>query len=231
MSGHRFDAVLIDFYGTISAGDRRVVESTCRRLVQHFALPMSASELSVRWGEVFFATVDASNHDAFRTLHECELRSLRETLEPLVGAFDPTPFVAGIEAYWADPPIHEEVPAFLASLDLPVCCVSNADTAPLGAALRRHGIRFDATITSEAARCYKPDPGIFHRALGALGVTADRAIHIGDSLHSDVQGAKRAGIATAWIRRNDRIHDIGVARPDYELSCLTDVGLLLNHRA
>ncbi len=231
MARRTFDALLIDFYGTISAGDRRVVESTCRRLVDSFSLPMTSQQLAVRWGKVFFATIDASNHDSFRTLHECEIVSLQETLTPLVGAFDPTPFVAEIEAYWADPPIHKDVVGFLENVDLSVCCVSNADTVPLQSAIQRHGIRFDATITSEAARCYKPDPGIFRYALDQLGVEADRAIHIGDSLHSDVRGAKNAGIATAWLCRADRIHDIGEATPDYEISTLSDaMAVLCNHR-
>lgn len=229
MARRRFDALLIDFYGTISAGDRRVVESTCQRLVESLDLPMTSQQLAVRWGKVFFATIDASNHDSFRTLHECEIVSLRETLTPLVGEFDPAPFVAEIEAYWADPQIHEDVTEFLDGVDLPVCCVSNADTAPLQAAIQRHGIRFDAMVTSEEAGCYKPEPDIFRCALDKLGVDADRAIHIGDSLHSDIQGAKNAGISTAWLCRPDRIHDIGKATPDYEISTLSDTAAFLNN--
>ena len=40
----------------------------------------------------------------------------------------------------------------------------------------------------------KPAPEPFHRALDALGVGPDRAVHVGDSLRSDVAGANAAGL-------------------------------------
>jgi putative hydrolase of the HAD superfamily len=40
----------------------------------------------------------------------------------------------------------------------------------------------------------KPDPEPFRRALGGLGVDADRAVHVGDSVESDVAGANAAGL-------------------------------------
>ena len=54
---------------------------------------------------------------------------------------------------------------------------------------------------------------IFHHALRALGLRPDRVMHVGDSLHSDIAGAAGAGIAATWIRREDRIHDIGEHEP------------------
>lgn len=215
------DAILIDFYGTIAAGDRSAVLRTCRTVVETCRLEITPEAFAIRWGERYFATVLESNHDAFRTLHECEIVSLRETLEPLGETRDPTPLVAELEAYWANPPLHADAVEFLGRVDRPVCCVSNADTKPLMSAIQRHGLSFEAVISSEAVRCYKPDPHIFEQALDRLGVSAQRAIHIGDSLHSDIAGAKRAGIKSVWICRDDRIHDIGDATPDCTISSFT----------
>ena len=73
-------------------------------------LSLTAEELAVLWGERFFRLVDRSNHDAFRTLYQCELISLQETLAELhAGDVDPVPLVAEIEAYWRDPPLHDDV--------------------------------------------------------------------------------------------------------------------------
>jgi len=40
-------------------------------------------------------------------------------------------------------------------------------------AIARHQLRFDDVVSSEAVRCYKPDPAIFHHAMRALGVRPD----------------------------------------------------------
>jgi FMN phosphatase YigB (HAD superfamily) len=94
-------------------------------------------------------------------------------------------------------------------------------------AIAKHGLRFDAVVSSEEVRAYKPDGAIFTRALELLGVTADRAMHIGDSLHSDIAGAANAGLTATWIRRDDRIHDIGNHPPHHTVSDLRHVMDLL----
>lgn len=233
------DGILIDFYGTIAAGDRSAVLRTCRTVVETCRLKITPDAFAIRWGQRYFATVLASNQDVrtvpdcrFRTLHECEIVSLRETLEALapqdaradgqrgvVGVCaDLSGLVAELESYWADPPLHPDAVEFLRRVDRPICCVSNADTKPLMSAIKKHGLRFDAIVSSEAVRCYKPDAPIFEHALDRLGISADRAIHIGDSLHSDIAGAKSAGITAVWICRDDRIHDIGDTTPDCTIS-------------
>jgi ribonucleotide monophosphatase NagD (HAD superfamily) len=49
----------------------------------------------------------------------------------------------------------------------------------------------------EARNLGKPEPALFEAALRRLG--ADRPLMAGDSLHSDIAGAVRAGLATALI--------------------------------
>jgi 2-haloalkanoic acid dehalogenase type II len=219
----RFDAVLIDFYGTICAGDREAVERACDRIVRRFDVPMPAAEFAIVWGERFFDVVEQSNHRAFRTLYECELSSLVDTLRPFVGDVDPVPYVADLEAYWREAPVHPDAPAFLGGLEVPACCVSNADREPLMTAIARHGLQFEAVVCSEDARSYKPDPVIFEQAIARLGVDPQRTVHVGDSLHSDVGGAAKLGITTVWVCREDRIHDIGESKPDIIVSTLTEI--------
>jgi 2-haloacid dehalogenase/putative hydrolase of the HAD superfamily len=221
------DAILIDFYGTISAGDREAVERTCRGIVTRLRLPVAAEEFAVRWGERFFATIERCNHEAFRTLYECEVSSLGEMLLEFEVVADPHPLVEELEAYWSDPPVYADALEFLKRIDVPVCCVSNADTVPLLNAIGRHGLRLDHVVTSEQARCYKPEPQIFREALSALGVEAERVVHLGDSLHSDIGGASRLGIRTVWVRRDSRIHDIGDCQPDHTISRLSEATNLL----
>lgn len=218
-----FDAVLIDFYGTIAAGDREAVEATCGTIVTACKLSKSPGEFAVAWGERYFRVVSESNHAAFRTLYKCEMASLAEMFDHWKVNADPAPFVAHLEAYWRNPPIHADAVELLDGLDVPVCVVSNADSEPLAAAIEKHGLRFEAVVSSEAVRSYKPDEAIFRHALDRLRVEASRVLHIGDSLHSDVAGAQNAGITAAWVCREDRIHDIGQCTPCHTCSSLTDL--------
>jgi 2-haloacid dehalogenase/putative hydrolase of the HAD superfamily len=219
----RFDAIFMDFYGTISAGDREAVEATCATIVTACKLSISPAEFAIAWGERYFRVVGDSNHGSFRTLYECEILSLGGMFEQLKVEADPAPFVAQLEAYWRDPPIHADAVELLDDLNVPVCVVSNADSEPLQAAIKKHGLRFDAVVSSEFVRSYKPDGHIFRHALDRLGIEASRALHIGDSLHSDVAGAQKAGITAAWVCREDRIHDIGKCTPCHACTNLTEL--------
>ncbi len=220
-------AILMDFYGTVADGDRHQVERTCGHLVRDLGLPISAADFALRWGRRFFATVDGSNHDQFRTLRECEYISLRATLAEFEASCDVEPYVEELVRYWQSPPLHAEAKTALSDLTVPVCCVSNADDADVKAAIVAHGLHFDAVVSSEWARSYKPDSAIFERALDLLGVDPKHCMHVGDSLHSDVGGAQRLGIRTVWIERDGRISDIGNARPDFKIKSLLELRNIL----
>jgi putative hydrolase of the HAD superfamily len=60
-----------------------------------------------------------------------------------------------------------------------------------------HGI-----VTSAEAGARKPHPSIFAEALKLAGVPAAKAIHVGDSLEDDVEGARAAGIEPVLLRRD-----------------------------
>jgi len=68
----------------------------------------------------------------------------------------------------------------------------------------------------------KPAPDPFHAAVDALGVQPDRAIHVGNSLASDVAGAKNAGVAAAWLA-NEAAADEDGPEPDHVLESMADL--------
>lgn len=81
--------------------------------------------------------------------------------------------------------------------------VSNWDVS-LGDVLSRIGLGewLDGVITSAAVGVGKPDRGIFERGLAAAGVRAHEALHVGDSLREDVEGARAAGIEPVLVSRD-----------------------------
>jgi putative hydrolase of the HAD superfamily len=60
----------------------------------------------------------------------------------------------------------------------------------------------DGVVSSAEAGARKPSPEIFERALALVGVSAEQAIHVGDSPDEDLAGARAAGIEPVLIARD-----------------------------
>jgi putative hydrolase of the HAD superfamily len=58
---------------------------------------------------------------------------------------------------------------------------------------------FDTVVYAGDEVPPKPDPEPFRTALSSLGVAADRAVHVGNSMQSDVAGAHAAGVRSVWV--------------------------------
>lgn len=61
--------------------------------------------------------------------------------------------------------------------------------------------RVDAVVASAELGVAKPDPAPFHRALDLLGASAAEALHAGDRIDEDVQGARAAGVEPVLVDR------------------------------
>jgi putative hydrolase of the HAD superfamily len=90
----------------------------------------------------------------------------------------------------------------LASRGLGLAIVSNSD-GTVERVLREtrlaqvglgEGAEVVAVVDSHHVGVEKPDPRIFEIALEKIGVAADRAIHVGDSVRFDVAGSRAAGV-------------------------------------
>ena len=72
-------------------------------------------------------------------------------------------------------------------------------------ALRRDGLEefFTVIALADLVGVEKPDERIFQYALKTVGVSANRAVHVGNRLESDVRPAQRLGMRTVWLLRGD----------------------------
>jgi putative hydrolase of the HAD superfamily len=110
--------------------------------------------------------------------------------------------------------------AALAAHGLGLAIVSNADGTVEADLLRYSicqmgsgaGVTVGAILDSTVAGVAKPDPDIFHRALEALGVPPERAVHVGDTPAADVAGARAAGIRPVLVDPYDLHPDADCVR-------------------
>lgn len=62
---------------------------------------------------------------------------------------------------------------------------------------------FETVVYAGFETAAKPDTEPFEVALAALDASPGRAVHVGNSLDSDVAGARRAGLRAAWVPATD----------------------------
>jgi putative hydrolase of the HAD superfamily len=80
----------------------------------------------------------------------------------------------------------------------------------------------DGVVTSADLGAAKPHPALFRRALELAGAGPDEAVHVGDSLENDVQGARAAGIRPLLlVRQGEPPPDVEALRSLAELPSLT----------
>jgi 2-haloacid dehalogenase len=127
--------------------------------------------------------------------------------------------------------VHPDVPdgiRALHDLDIRLVTLSNGAASVAarlleGAGLRRH---FEALLSVEDAGAWKPAPASYAYALDVCRVEAEDAMLV--AVHPwDTHGARRAGLASAWINRTGGHHPTYFARPDLEVSSLTALAEML----
>jgi putative hydrolase of the HAD superfamily len=93
----------------------------------------------------------------------------------------------------------------LRSRGLELGIVSNFDSR-LFNVLRGLGIGelFDTVTISSLAHAAKPSPKIFELALEQHAVDPGEAMHVGDSMRDDVEGATKAGLAAVLLARQGK---------------------------
>ena len=132
------------------------------------------------------------------------------------------------EAVLMDPPgLKEGVTETLAALHdryrLGLVSVTGVSAGRLmRGILKKQGVLayFEALAFSDEVGYVKPDPRLFMAALEALGVEPGKAVHVGDSVKSDVLGAKYAGMKSVWLKTRDQAM---VVEPDRIITSLTQL--------
>ena len=88
--------------------------------------------------------------------------------------------------------------------------LSNVNRQGFAASNQKLGVEFDAIYTAEDAGCYKPNPDNFNYLLDHiktdLGIEPEQILHTAQSLHHDHVPATQAGLAKAWIDRQNLAH-------------------------
>ena len=218
----RYDAVLLDAFGTLIDIDEPYVRlrGSVRR---HLGVEVSPADAE----RAFRAEMDYYADHCHEGSNEVALAGLRARCAEIVLrelGIDADPARAAVllrdsVAFRA----FTDVAPLLAGLHragVAVAVVSNWDCS-LREALAGVGIAVEQVLDSASSGSSKPDPGIFRRALDALGVEPARALHVGDTEETDGVGARAAGVDVRILDRG------AVPAAPGTITALTDVLALL----
>lgn len=88
---------------------------------------------------------------------------------------------------------------------------------------------FEKVFISEEVGANKPAKEFFHNSFAQIpGFDPEKAMIVGDSLTSDIQGGINAGIATCWVNPKHRVAKPDI-QPDYEIEALHQLPALLEN--
>jgi HAD superfamily hydrolase (TIGR01549 family) len=199
-------AVVFDVDFTIAKPGPDLGPEGYRRLGERYGLVLEPS----RYEEARKAAlVDLKRHPELDHDEEIWIRFTQRIIEGMGGAGDTYAAAAEMEGAWALAHHFELYEDALPTLEalrergLAVALLSNS-ARDLDAFVAHHGIVVDAVLTSRAHGKTKPHETIFRRMLDLLGVAANEALMVGDTVEDDVEGALAVGMRAVLVDREGR---------------------------
>jgi len=214
-------AILLDFFGTLVEEDHTIIANICSEIAAASSINVSFQEVASRWSGRFHQLLNHCYMNRFRLLRKLECCMLQELLDHFEAPLDARILSEKLFSCWLKPQLWPETRDVLNRCRVPICIVSNIDKDYLASALDYNSLSFEHIVTSEDCKAYKPHSEPFLRALDKLHVKPHEALHIGDSLRSDIVGAKTLGIPALWINRNGTSTMSEQYKPDFQAKDLT----------
>ncbi len=219
----RFEWLTFDCYGTLIDWEKGIL-SAISPFLERSGLKFKVEEILGLYGKL-----ESEAEKSWRPYRKV-LKEVAQGLANHLG-FELLPgekdFLVKSLPFWEPFPEVNNVLQTLKAYGFNLAIISNIDRDLIAQTLKHFVIKFDAIITAEEARCYKPQYGIFDIAFNTLKVSKEKILHIAQSIFHDIAPAKALGIKTVWVRRPGR-HPFGAtppaqAKPDWTISSLNDL--------
>jgi 2-haloacid dehalogenase len=117
---------------------------------------------------------------------------------------------------------YPDVADSLKNLRMKQAILSNGSPDMLLPLVQSSGLRFDAVISVDALKIFKPAPGVYALAVQKLGVAKDKIGFVSSNCW-DALGAKSYGFSVYWINRGNAPVDRLGFKPDRVLKSLNEI--------
>jgi 2-haloacid dehalogenase len=148
----------------------------------------------------------------------------------MVGVADPALRSRLLESYFILDAFPDAAPTVqrIRAAEIKTAILSNGATTMLTAAVGHAGLQaaFDAVLSVDEVRVYKPHPHVYQMACDRLGVPAEGVCFVSANAW-DASGAAHFGFRVAWLNRAGGIFDTLPGTPAAEIGALTALPALL----
>jgi putative hydrolase of the HAD superfamily len=191
-----YKAVLLDGMGTLLR-----LAPPAPALARELSVDVETAERAFRAEVAYYVEHHLEGRDA-ESLRDLRERCARVLAE--VAGTDPESALTALMGSLRFEAFEDAAPALaeLRELGVRLVVVSNWDCS-LPHVLEGIGLLdlVDAVVVSAVVGAAKPDRRIFEMALRAAGCTAGEAMHVGDSVENDLEGAVAAGLHGVHLDR------------------------------
>jgi 2-haloacid dehalogenase len=118
--------------------------------------------------------------------------------------------------------MYPEVAQALAKLKVKQAILSNGSPEMLDPLVRHSGLKFDAVLSVDELKVFKPAPEVYQLAVDRLGVAKERVGFVSSNCW-DALGAKSFGFRVYWINRLKAPVDQLGFQPDAIVGSLNEV--------
>ena len=227
----RFEFLTFDCYGTLIDWENGILP-VLRRILAGNGKTADDATLLRLYGD-FEQRAEAGSYQCYRQVLASVIAQFGNEF-----GFAPTPEESASLA--ASLPAWKPWPDTVSALQLlktrfRLAILSNIDDDLFASTRPQLGIDFDAVITAQQARAYKPSLKIFELALNGIETPAHRVLHVGQSIYHDVIPAQSLGLATVWVNRPSARPGVGAvkaadATPDVTVSSLEELADMATER-
>ena len=209
MDFSRFTTISFDCYGTLIEWEAGILPVLRGVLGRHGQALNDAAILEL-YGE-FEAEAEGSAYQSYGGVLQSVVRAYAARLDFTPTSADITSLSESVPSW---PPFPDTVAA-LRQLEkrYHLAVISNIDDDLFAETQKHLGVEFEAVITAEQARSYKPSLKTFQLALNTLAIRPEHLLHVGQSIYHDVLPAQSLGIPTVWVNRKSARPGVGAVRP------------------
>jgi 2-haloacid dehalogenase len=206
----RFTTISFDCYGTLIDWESGILPALRGVLGSHGqSQSLSDAAILELYGE-FEAKAESGPYQSYRDVLQSVVRSFADRFHFEASSAEIRSLHESLHAWLPFPDTVAALRKLQTRYKLVV--ISNIDN-DLFAETRKHlDVEFDAVITAEQARSYKPSINNFQMALRRLALSPDRLLHAAQSVYHDLVPARSLGISTIWVNRKSARPGIGAVR-------------------
>ena len=210
MDFSRFTTISFDCYGTLIDWESGILP-VLRGVLGSHGQSQSLADAAILelYGE-FEAEAESGPYRSYRDVLLSVVRAFADRLHFEASSAEIRSLHESVGAW---PPFPDTVAA-LRELQkrYKLVVISNIDDDLFAETRKLLGVEFDAVITAEQARSYKPSINNFEMALRTLALSPDRLLHAAQSIYHDIVPARSLGISTVWVNRKSARPGIGAVR-------------------